>query len=73
LDNNTEELGWGVLLEELGVVADDDFQVEELGLGLDDCLGRYEHIFVEEDLLPLSLVDVIAHIQGLPSSAPLVQ
>lgn len=73
LDNNSEKFRRGMLFEELGVLANDDFQVEELSLGLNDGLGWNKYIFIEEYLFPLSLVDIIAHIKSLTSSTALIK
>ncbi len=62
-----------MLIKKLRVFANDDLEVEELSLGLYDCFGGDIYVLIQKYLLPLSLVDVIAHIKGLTSSTSFVE
>lgn len=72
LYDDTEKFCWVVFFEEFWVFPDDNFKIQKLCFGLNDCLRWHKYVFVKEDLLSGSFMNVVTHIESLSSSASFV-
>lgn len=73
LYDDTAEFFRTMIFEEVLIAINDNLDAQELGFGLYDGNGGIEDILIDKKLIPISFMNIIAHVKSFSSSAGLVK
>ena len=73
LHNDSTELFGTVVVEELIVLSNDYFYVEESCFGLHHCDGGFEDQLVNKDFVSSAFVNVVGHVEGFTACTGFVE